>query len=49
MLPDGAVAQQWTAYTGFFGEQGSDVTARTEDAGNSVVFPPRGPLRPARA
>ncbi|SDT92628.1 DUF2207 domain-containing protein [Stappia sp. ES.058] len=44
VLPDGAVAQQWTAYTGFFGEQGSDVTARTEDAGNSVVFSTTRPL-----
>ncbi len=44
VLPDGAVASEWTAYTGFFGERGNAFTARAEDGGNSVVFSTTRPL-----
>jgi uncharacterized membrane protein YgcG len=44
VLPDGAVATEWTAYTGFFGDRGNAFTARAEDGGNSVVFSATRPL-----
>jgi uncharacterized membrane protein YgcG len=46
VLPDGAEATRWTAYTGGYGEDGADFTERSEDGGQRVVFETTRPLGP---
>ncbi|PTW62213.1 putative membrane protein DUF2207 [Breoghania corrubedonensis] len=38
MLPDGVAATKWTAFTGRYGEKGTDWTASPEDGGKTLVF-----------
>jgi len=44
VLPQGVRATEWTAYTGAFGEKGTDYQARTELGGSEVVFTTTRPL-----
>lgn len=38
VLPENARATKWTAYTGYYGQKGSDYTAEEEDGGRSILF-----------
>ncbi|WP_417767532.1 DUF2207 domain-containing protein [Stappia sp.] len=38
VLPEGATAKDYSAYTGAYGATGRDFTARVEDGGRSVLF-----------
>jgi uncharacterized membrane protein YgcG len=46
VLPEGATATTYTAYTGGYGATGQDFTARLEDGGRSVVFVATRPFAP---
>ncbi|NBN64368.1 DUF2207 domain-containing protein [Pannonibacter tanglangensis] len=44
VLPEGASALDWTAYTGPYGADGADYTAYVEDGGKALVFSATRPL-----
>lgn len=46
ILPPGTRAQDWTAYTGGFGERGRDFDARIAEDGREVIFTTTRGLRP---
>ncbi|WP_106755397.1 DUF2207 domain-containing protein [Pannonibacter carbonis] len=46
VLPEGAGALDWTAYTGPYGADGADYSAYAENGGQSIVFTATRPLQP---
>lgn len=46
VLPEGAVATKWTAYTGYFGDTGTAYEARADEGGREVIFKTTAGLPP---